>query len=46
MLVSSEVLLQGPVTLIPDSTPELEAGRRQQRAWSGLFGKIPLILMF
>lgn len=39
MLVSSEVLLQGPVTPIPDSTPELEA-------WSGLFGKIPLILMF
>lgn len=28
MLVSSEVLLQGPVTLIPDSTAELEAGRR------------------
>ena len=40
MVVSSEVLLQGPGTVIPDSALELEAGKRQQsegpvRGWMG-----------
>lgn len=47
MLVSSEVLLQGPVTLflIPPPSWRL-AEKSSQRARSGLYGKIPLILMF